>query len=162
MFVPKRLIELSDFFVFFTKYNFEYTRWFKYDRDKLWLVYTQIVPVIFEPPCNWNGEVRIRACDVPHISLIALRINLWGFLLFLSLFTALRTFPQTLLQSAINELDSCCLSAGRRVEYIAQISASIGFLSCVKSFWRSRYVVCSSLEREERNWKEFVSHWTSK
>ena len=30
-----------------------YTRWFKYDRDKLWLVYTQIVPVIFEPPCIW-------------------------------------------------------------------------------------------------------------
>jgi hypothetical protein len=27
------------------------TRWYKYDRDKLWLVYTQIVPVIFEPPC---------------------------------------------------------------------------------------------------------------
>jgi hypothetical protein len=27
------------------------TRWFKYDWDKLWLVYTQIVPVIFEPPC---------------------------------------------------------------------------------------------------------------
>jgi hypothetical protein len=26
-------------------------RWFKYDRDKLWLVYTQVVPVIFEPPC---------------------------------------------------------------------------------------------------------------
>jgi hypothetical protein len=26
-------------------------RWFKYDRDKLWLVYTQLVPVIFEPPC---------------------------------------------------------------------------------------------------------------
>ena len=30
----------------------ESTRWFKYDRDKLWLVYTQIVPVIFEPPCS--------------------------------------------------------------------------------------------------------------
>jgi hypothetical protein len=28
------------------------TRWFKYDRDKLWLVYTQIVLVIFEPPCT--------------------------------------------------------------------------------------------------------------
>jgi hypothetical protein len=27
------------------------TRWFKYDRDKLWLLYTQIVPVIFEPQC---------------------------------------------------------------------------------------------------------------
>jgi hypothetical protein len=28
------------------------TRWFKYDRDRLWLVYTQSVPVIFEPPCT--------------------------------------------------------------------------------------------------------------
>ena len=28
------------------------TRWFKYDRDKVCLVYTQIVPVIFEPPCT--------------------------------------------------------------------------------------------------------------
>jgi hypothetical protein len=28
------------------------TRWFKYDRDKLWLVYTQSVRVIFEPPCS--------------------------------------------------------------------------------------------------------------
>jgi hypothetical protein len=33
------------------------TRWFKYDRDKLWLVYTQIVPVIFERPCT-NRHVR--------------------------------------------------------------------------------------------------------
>jgi hypothetical protein len=32
--------------------SFQNTRWFKYDRDKLWLVYTQIVPVIFEPPCT--------------------------------------------------------------------------------------------------------------
>ena len=31
---------------------FAHTRWFKYDRDKLWLVYTQSVPVIFEPPCT--------------------------------------------------------------------------------------------------------------
>ena len=28
------------------------TRWFKYNRDKLWLVYIQIVPVIFKPPCT--------------------------------------------------------------------------------------------------------------
>ena len=27
------------------------TRWFKYDRDWLFIVYTQKVPVIFEPPC---------------------------------------------------------------------------------------------------------------
>ena len=30
------------------------TRWFKYNRDKLWLVYKQSVPVIFEPPCTWS------------------------------------------------------------------------------------------------------------
>ena len=33
-------------------YIFYVTRWFKYDRDKLRLVYTQLVPVIFEPPCT--------------------------------------------------------------------------------------------------------------
>ena len=38
-----------------------YTRWFKYDRNKLWLVYTQIVPVISEPPC--------KLCTVLGISL---------------------------------------------------------------------------------------------
>ena len=27
-----------------------HTKWFKYDREKLWLLYTQIVPVIYEPP----------------------------------------------------------------------------------------------------------------
>ena len=37
---------------FWRRINLYYsTRWFKYDWDKLWLVYTQIVPVIFEPPC---------------------------------------------------------------------------------------------------------------
>jgi hypothetical protein len=30
------------------------TGWFKYDRDKLWLVYTQSVPVVFEPPCTYR------------------------------------------------------------------------------------------------------------
>ena len=38
----------------------ENTRWFKYDRDKLWLVYTQIVPVIFEPPCIWPKKEEER------------------------------------------------------------------------------------------------------
>jgi hypothetical protein len=46
-----------------------YTRWFKYDREKLWLVYTQIVPVIFEPPCILriaNGCIKIyNECIVP-------------------------------------------------------------------------------------------------
>jgi hypothetical protein len=36
------------------------TRWFKYDRGKLWLVYTQIVPVIFEPPCTYVICENIR------------------------------------------------------------------------------------------------------
>ena len=47
---------------------FRCTRWFKYDRDKLWLVYTQIVPVIFEPPCiNDNGKSchHIRVTPIP-------------------------------------------------------------------------------------------------
>jgi hypothetical protein len=34
-----------------------YTMWFRYDRDKLWLVYTQIVPVIFEPPLYLNRNM---------------------------------------------------------------------------------------------------------
>jgi hypothetical protein len=37
------------------------TRWFKYDRDKLWLVYTQIVPVIFEPPCTVKKAEAFQA-----------------------------------------------------------------------------------------------------
>jgi hypothetical protein len=44
--------------------NFIHTRWFKYDRDKLWLVYTQIVPVIFEPPCINNLLARIRGLEL--------------------------------------------------------------------------------------------------
>jgi hypothetical protein len=35
------------------------TRWFKYDRDNLWLVYTKIVPVIFEPPCTCNYDMQL-------------------------------------------------------------------------------------------------------
>ena len=35
------------------------TRWFKYDRDKVWLVYTKSVPVIFEPPC-----IYVLQCDI--------------------------------------------------------------------------------------------------
>jgi hypothetical protein len=53
------------------KYLNYLTRWFKYDRDKLWLVYTQIVPVIFEPPCSiWSmclWCVRAPACVRVHV-----------------------------------------------------------------------------------------------
>jgi hypothetical protein len=45
-------------------HNILSTRWFKYDRDKLWLVYTQIVPVIFEPPCTTASTVH----TVGHLS----------------------------------------------------------------------------------------------
>jgi hypothetical protein len=44
-------------------YGLNHTRWFKYDRDKLWLVYTQRVPVIFEPPCiylTWLQTETVR------------------------------------------------------------------------------------------------------
>ena len=43
-----------------------YTRWFKYDRDKLWLVYTQIVPVIFEPPCTLHPILASPWSLLPH------------------------------------------------------------------------------------------------
>ena len=43
---------------FFRYVSLLYTRWFKYDRDKLWLVYTQLVLVIFEPPCTYT-DIRI-------------------------------------------------------------------------------------------------------
>ena len=45
------------------------TRWFKYDRDKLWLVYTQIVPVIFEPPCTCAVAVLWHSSSVVPSSL---------------------------------------------------------------------------------------------
>jgi hypothetical protein len=55
---------VQSFFVFAKYYLNEWiddmeeacTTWFKYDRDKLWLVYTQSVPVIFEPPWSTHGE----------------------------------------------------------------------------------------------------------
>ena len=45
------------------------TRWFKYDRGKLWLVYTQSVPDIFEPPFTFfsvvhSVELRIKCTTV--------------------------------------------------------------------------------------------------
>jgi hypothetical protein len=42
------------------------TRWFKYDRDKLWLVYTQIVPVIFEPPCILAQSYGLKRHNNTH------------------------------------------------------------------------------------------------
>jgi hypothetical protein len=43
------------------------TRWFKYDWDKLWLVYTQIVPVIFEPPCSYIIKFYGKCIDLGTI-----------------------------------------------------------------------------------------------
>jgi hypothetical protein len=54
----------------FEEYRHPYrcTRRFKYDRDKLWLVYIQSVPVIFEPPCTLSlslqgGNSKVRPCN---------------------------------------------------------------------------------------------------
>ena len=54
---------------------FVHTRWFKYDRDKLWLVYTQIVPVIFEPPC----------ISLPYFHRICFPVFLYFLFFFISL-----------------------------------------------------------------------------
>jgi hypothetical protein len=54
------------------------TRWFKYDRDKLWLVYTQIVPVIFEPPCIIENRHKCRVAVRNGYALDTYRrANLW-------------------------------------------------------------------------------------
>jgi hypothetical protein len=45
-----------------------YTKWFKYDRDKLWLVYTQSVPVIFKPPCIYMYiYTRVYKCVCMYV-----------------------------------------------------------------------------------------------
>jgi hypothetical protein len=51
-----------------------YTSWFKYKRDKLWLVYTQIVPVIFEPPCT-SVALTLRKRDYLRNKVLELRIR---------------------------------------------------------------------------------------
>jgi len=38
------------------------TRWFKYDRDWCRQIYTQTVPVIFEPPCSNMHQIGFRLC----------------------------------------------------------------------------------------------------
>jgi hypothetical protein len=58
-----------------SKQDVQCTRWLKCDRDKLWLVYTQIVPVIFEPPCMFNvrknwGAFANHSCRGKAISII--------------------------------------------------------------------------------------------
>jgi hypothetical protein len=39
-----------------TFWRYEYTRWFKYDRDDLCVNKSQFVPVIFEPPCTLQAS----------------------------------------------------------------------------------------------------------
>jgi hypothetical protein len=53
------------------------TRWFKYDREKLWLVYTQIVPVIFEPPCIIDNRSFSLYGHTARLSFIVCFPSLW-------------------------------------------------------------------------------------
>jgi hypothetical protein len=55
-------------------WNCVHKTWFKYDRDKLWLVYTQIVPVIFKPPCSlkyWVFKTNSSRSVQPIFLLVA-------------------------------------------------------------------------------------------
>ena len=72
------------------------TRWFKYDRDKLWLVYTQSVPVIFEPPFILrkflNAFAKLRKVNISFVMCVHLspteriftKFDIWVFFLDLS------------------------------------------------------------------------------
>jgi hypothetical protein len=57
-------------------YLYARTRWFKYDRDKLWLIYTQIVPVIFEPPCIYCVNVA-NLCFVNIHHTLSSGMRIW-------------------------------------------------------------------------------------
>jgi hypothetical protein len=61
------------------------TSWFKYDRDKLWLLYTQIVAVIFEPPCT------CKQCRTTDSSPADRRLPIAAWECRIALCTALRT-----------------------------------------------------------------------
>jgi hypothetical protein len=83
----------------------QYTRWFKYDRDKLWLVSTQIVPVIFEPPCIISTaayNVTLNLCSLGAIY----QRGICG------LFHIQSSFSHKLWSAhmARNQLPKCCLS----------------------------------------------------
>jgi hypothetical protein len=56
------------FYTWMYSYTYRYTRWFKYDRDKLWLVYTQIVPVISEPTCMYNDMLKTLPAQLYNIT----------------------------------------------------------------------------------------------
>jgi len=53
-----------------------FARWFKYDRDWCRQIYTQVVPVIFEPPCTFAMTnklvVTTNSHNVPKIKKILL------------------------------------------------------------------------------------------
>jgi hypothetical protein len=76
----------SHSFTYFICSRVTNTRWFKHDADKLWLVYTQSVPVIFEPPCIRNFFLNTlmlwlyRICKgslTLHLSLISVQNSIF-------------------------------------------------------------------------------------
>ena len=50
--------------IYLDSLKYSNTRWFKYDRDKLWLIYIQIVPVIFEPPCRFVQHLTFGNLEI--------------------------------------------------------------------------------------------------
>ena len=53
------VLESQPFFLIIDENKeWQYTRWFKYDRDDLCVNKSQFVPVIFEPPFTYNATLR--------------------------------------------------------------------------------------------------------
>jgi len=58
----RKFLDINNLYYFMFHDGVLYTRWFKYDRDCLWVNLATSVPVIFEPPCM-NAIVSIlTAC----------------------------------------------------------------------------------------------------
>jgi hypothetical protein len=92
------------------------TRWFKYDRDKLWLVYTQLVPVISGPPCTYKRDSK--ACSFNHCyrgNVVSLRVCVCSFsypacnthapyyIVICGLFTSIHLYAQDYIKRVLTE-----------------------------------------------------------
>jgi LSD1 subclass zinc finger protein len=104
---------------------FSYTRWLKYDRDKLWLVYTQSVPVIFEPPCIFRMQNKPPVC----LQNLILKSKIWWhWVSRLAYYAGILFYPTTCI---VTSQRLSCMAAGCAALTAVQICSD--FYVC--AFW---------------------------
>ena len=125
---------------------FHNTRWFKYDRDKLWLVYTKSVPVIFEPPCTfpsickntarrteWSSYTPCRSKNAPAKKNISQTCNEILLHLLLDLWCGVTSCLHSLIP-----LPSAAISlARRRSGYVSKLVTDISYKLSLQFIWKT-------------------------